>query len=289
MRSALALSAALLVGCSTPDELPEDLLDLTEALPGLFRDFEGEDATLVEYLEVVEASVGSRDDIAWEGDEEIRRFLLDPLPHDGLDVTTPPGTLPEDQTPVVVFGVSEHDFDTNLQARNELNQVCLESNTTVYYRRTFTEGGACLVDGSCDISRSTNEVRKENFLAKAWYDLFKDFKRFELTDGRRVVLGRSWSEEVFEADGGGGNAFKQTFTAEVWIEDGATTKRVYAIWPEIVIGLGAEAMYNLVADGLDEGMANTDDYLDALADGEATVEEIEAYCPNARDATFERE
>lgn len=289
MRPLIALSAALLVGCGTPDELPEDLLDLTEALPGLFRDFEGDDAQLVEYLEVIEESLASRDDLAWEGDEDVRRFLLDPLPHEGLDVTTPPGTSPDDQLPVVAFGVSRHDFDTNLPLRAELNQVCIESNTTVYYRRTFTEGGDCLVDGSCDISRSTNEVRKESLVARAWYDLFKDFKRLEMPDGRRVILARSWSEEVFEADGGGGNAFKQTFTAEVWLEDGATTKRVYAIWPEIVLGLPDDGVRSLVADGLDENMANTDDYLDALADGEATVEEVDAYCPNDRDATFERE
>jgi hypothetical protein len=178
---------------------------------------------------------------------------------------TGPDVAAEEQVPVSVAGMSRHDLDTNLGLVGETNQVCIESNTTVFYERTFTTDEACFLDGSCDTLSTENEVKKENLLAKVWYDVFKDYRTVELTDGRQAMLARSWTEEVFLGENGS-NSFDQTYAIEVWIPDAtdaSQTRRYYTFWSSVTLGGVDDAFYaTLVEGGLDEGYQNADNFVD---------------------------
>jgi hypothetical protein len=257
MRSFAPSVLILAAACQTAVEAPATL---EGALKSTFTNFETEDVrvlqvAVVKMMEEMEAfNLTDEDSLA-------RAVSPSALTHEELGgVTPPPDTDPADQVPVALFGQSVHDFDANRTLAGEPNQVCIESNSTKFYARTFTTDEACFVDGTCEFLRTTNEVRKENIIAKAWYDLFKDYRAFELEDGTRVVLSRSWIEEVFFGDGGG-NSFSQTFTTEAWIDDGDKTDRMYTMWAEINIGLGDDIMEGQIRDGLDEGFFNADQFL----------------------------
>jgi hypothetical protein len=246
-----------LTGCKTAVEAPEGLDAATKSL---FTNFEIEDdEILVLSLEVLEAETADLD--LTSSDVLSRTVAPSFLTHDQLGgVTHPPGTDPNNQVPVQVFGLSIHDHEANLSLSVETNHVCIESNTTKFYGRTVTEGGDCFLDGSCAFLRTENEVRKENILARAWYDMFKDYRTLELSDGRRAILARGWTEEVFLGDNGS-NEFAQTFTLETWIEDQDQSKRSYAMWAEINIGLPDEVMEGTIRDGMNEGFDNADQFL----------------------------
>ncbi len=293
MRSSLPLvSLVLLAGACTPPP-PLENANLRDVIPRFFSDFEGgEEAEALDVLvEVLERElVESKVDL--DGEVSQRQFTLynpdevngefKPLGAAQLGgAKAPPGTDPAKQIAVVNFGRSRQDYATNVATLLESNQVCIESDTTVYYARSYVGGSAADFEaGTTDVLRSTNEVRKElSFLAAGWYDLYKDFRRVTLSDGREGVLGRSWIEAVFNGDGGG--IFSQTFTAEAWIDDGeGGALRMYSFWGEIDIGLSNTAMRDLIADSLDEGFVRGDNFAD---DADPTD-----YCGQPRDRAYTR-
>jgi hypothetical protein len=257
MRYLALLTLLATTGCKSAVEAPETL---DAALKSGFGDFETEDVRVLQAaVEKLREEMAALDLTA--EDQLARAFTPSFLQHDELGgLTPPPETLPEEQTPVALFGQSVHGFADNLALAGEPNHVCIESNSTKFFRRTFVSDEGCFLDGSCDVLRTTNEVRKENPIAKAWYDLFKDYRSFELEDGTKVMLSRSWIEEIFYGDGGGNN-FAQTFTIEAWIENGDKTDRLYAMWADINIGLPDDIMANQIRDGLNEGFFNADQFI----------------------------
>lgn len=302
MRSPISLFALALVAsaCTPPPALDGDDTDtdsedlsLADAIDRAFLDFEGGDdaVELAAIIEAIEAGL-TTEGVDLDGEVAQRQYTLaDPdnpdlegrgiQPRAGDRAELPDGTDPADQIGVVTFGRSRQTFATNVETLLETNQVCIESDTTVYYARTYTEGTASdFQAGTIDLLRSTNEVRKElSFLAAGWYDLFKDFRRIELSDGREGVVARSWISEVYEGDGGG--TFYQTFTAEAWIDDGeGGAMRMYAFWGQIDIGLGNGAMRDLIADSLEEGFVRGDNFADD--------EDVTDYCAEPRDRPYTR-
>lgn len=271
----LSVLALALVACKPA---PEASLSLEDGVTFLFSDFEGDAAELESAILDVEAEIKAAD-LSVEAKD--RAFTLPKLTADKLGgVTAPPGTDPNNQVATVLLGRSEHDFDANYMLALETNYVCIESDTTVFYGRTIVEGEDCWEGRTCSFLRTTNEVRKENILAKAWYDLFKDYRRIDLSDGRTAMIARSWTEEVFPGDNGN-TEFAQNFSAELWIPDGSATLRAYAIWTEINIGLGDDAMQTLVIDGLDQGFNFGDGFMAGQSPDEYD-------CPNDRARPYDR-
>lgn len=269
---ALVFATACKPADEAPDDVPEGGTYSLESGPVyLFSGFEGDAAELGLAVLDLEAAMEGIDFTTVAKD---RAFTLPKLTADDLGgATAPPGTDPENQVATVLLGKSVHDLAANYAVTTEPNYVCIESDTTVFYGRTFTSDTACWNDKTCEYLRTTNEVRKENFLAKAWYDLFKDYRLITLSDGREALVARSWTEAVFAGDGGN-TEFAQNFTAEVWIPSGEETLHLYAIWAEINIGLGPDTMQTLIIDGLQQGMDFTDEFIS----GTPTAD----YCPNDR-------
>lgn len=270
------IGAAALVagGCKEAEIAP---LSLGDASLYLFSGFEGEVEPLASAILDLEREALAVDLNAPPRD---RAYTIPKLTSEYLGgVTAPPETDPENQVTTVLLGRSVRTAEQNLQLVGEVNQVCIESDTTVSATRTFSTDLEAFLDGSEEFLRTENETRKENILAKAWYDLFKDFRRVTLEDGREAIVARAWTEEVFYGDGGNTN-FAQNYTAEVWIPDGDTTLRAYAMWAEINIGLGDDAMQGLIIDGLGESIDNSDGFI---------VGELSEDCAEHRDEVYTRE
>ncbi len=286
----LGLIALVATACKPPPTLTDDndtdtsdpsTLSLAQVMPALFRDFDDNTADLPAYIDALEAGLVSQGVKLDSANLDERSFSIDPLAESFLGgAVQPPGTNTADQTSVVAFGLSKKDFAANKSAAMQPNQVCIESDSTVSYTRTYSTDVDAFNAGTTDVARSTNEVRKElSFIASGWYDLYKDFRTFDTTDGRHVMIARAWADKIAVADGGT-NEFRQSFTCELYIEDGTTTKRMYAIWPEISIGLGPDAMRSLITDSLDEGYKNAEAFM-----ADSTVPD----CKNDRNAVFTRE
>jgi len=208
-----------------------------------------------------------------------RAFSMPPLEKSSWGtIVGPKEADPSLQIPIAVVGSSTHKLKANRDLMLEKNQVCIESGSTKYYSRKFDSGKDCFGSGDCEYLETTNEVRKETALAKVWYDLYKDFRNVELEDGSEVVYARSWTEDVFLADGGN-NTWDQLYTLEAWIPRGGTTLRFYVIWSEANIGGVSDDFYaDLVKTGIDEGMI----FADRFANGNKD-------CGNDRDYAPERE
>jgi len=275
-RSPVLLVAALSAfGCKAPEPAPEDLGQLTLYL---FRHFDGDGEEMKSGTLELEEYLATLDLTGNVNDRSVAPPIL--KGEDLGSLQMPDGASASAQVPVAVSGLSRHDLDANLGLAGESNQVCIESDTTKYYHREYLTDLACFLDGSCERLETANEVRKETIVSKLWYDLYKDYFRVELEDGRTVVFARSWIEEVAYGDGGN-SSLDQSFTIETWIpdsDDGSTTQRFYSMWSSVTLsGVGDDMYASMAKSGLDEGFQNADDFLDGVM------------CGNDRDREYDRE
>lgn len=278
---------ALLSACTPPPELEDDDatdtdvaiedLSLAPILPRLFGDFDDPEALAALVARVGEARDAAGADLS--GAPADREFSIDPILDDQLGSVTPPeGVDPAAQVSIVVFSRGRHDLATVTTTVLEPNQVCIESGTTVYYTREYTSDDACFRDGTCDTVTSTAEVRKElSILASGWYDFRKDFRRLTLDDGREAVVARGWIPAVYALQGG---EARQTYTAEVWLEDGEVTEKTWAIWGEISIGLNEVAMADLTSNALHEAQERQELW--------SETDDVTTYCGQDRDRVNDR-
>jgi len=273
-----AALALVLVGCGKPPvEAPAELNDLARFLTVNFET-EGT-AELDAGVLSLEAALSGLD---LEGDVDGRAFTMAPLREEDLGgMPAHAGFNTDTQVPVAVAALSQFGFADQMDIVAETNHICIESGTTKFYRRTFDTDVACFVDGSCDTLDTSNEVRKESALGDIWYDLPKQYRRFQLDeDGRDVMVARSYSPEVYTTDGGGGS-FDQTYLLEVWIPDGGKTIHFTSMWSSVTMVAVSDNIWSaLVRSGLDEGFSFADDYLDGFA-GEL--------CREDRDRAYDRE
>ncbi|HJN77256.1 MAG TPA: hypothetical protein QGF58_25245 [Myxococcota bacterium] len=255
-----------LVGCApTPVEAPREV---TELATWMFAEFDGELAPGVEELDTWLV------DMPLDGDLEDRVIAMPVLSELG-GISGPVGEDPADQLPVAVAGLSRHDIDTHFGLVAEDNLVCIESNTTTYYRREHLSDPDCL-GSDCDRVDTENEVHKESVIASVWFDLFKDHRALTLSDGRQAMVARSWIEQSYEADREG-YSWDQFYTLEVWIEEGSETRRFHTVWSAVHLGpVGPDLYTTTVYKAIDEGFTNSDDFVD----GEL--------CGNDRDQLYER-
>lgn len=266
---------SLLAACGKPPvEAPAEL---SELLVFLTANFENEE------IAELEAGALSLEGFMLAASADLDDRASTPSPITQADLGGIPshaGFDPSVQIPVAVSGESAFDLEQNLRIVAETNHVCIESATTKYFARSFESDLSCFLDGSCATLLTSNEVRKESLVADIWYDVFKEYRRFQLEDGREVMLARSWIDQVFTTDSGGGS-WDQLVGLEAWIEDGGRTKRFYTLWSSVQVGgLGDDFYSALVRDGIDQGYGYADDYLADFTD---------ELCREDRDREYDRE
>jgi hypothetical protein len=270
----VVLATTTWAGCAKkPVEAPKELGEIGLFL---FKHFEDEDKA--------EMSAGLLNlsgliDTELKKDEKDQPVSMPILEGDNLGgLAIPDGVDAEAQVPRAVPGRSPHAIEDQLVTILEPNQVCIESDSTIWATREFLTDTACFEDASCDRLDVSQEVRKENFLAKVWYDQLKNYRRFDLEDEegniRKAIVGRSWIEKVFPADGGN-NSWDQLFHLDVFIEDGGETQRWFSMWSSVTLGGVGDDLYGtLVVDGVKQAMVFGDEFISGNSES----------CPNDRDA-----
>jgi hypothetical protein len=142
---------------------------------------------------------------------------------------------PEDVEAANMLGVSvayasPWDVDDHVRLQRETDQTPTEP-TAKEYTRTVTDG-QCFAEGSCAVMKTVNDMRRSNLAIKVSFTLLKDFRWVELDDGRRAVISRSWTDQVWVGEGGT-SAILQSHSLDVWVEQGdATTWRWQNVWSE---------------------------------------------------------
>lgn len=269
------ISFVLLAACAKPPaEAPKELGDLGAFL---FANFEAEDTA-----EMAAGILNLRDfltkDVDLSLDPAENAVSMPILTGDDLgELSIPAGADPAEQVNVAVPGRSGYSVEENRALAVEPNQVCIESSSTLWAGREFLTEAGCWEGGSCDRLETKNEIYKKNILAEVWYDQFKTYRAFEVEDADgnvfTAVIGRAWIEEVFPAQGGGGNSWDQLFQLDVYIPDpakDAETLRWFSMWSSITLaGLSDDAYSNLVVDGISEAYVYGDEFLGGVyPDGE---------------------
>lgn len=269
------VSLVLLAACAKPPvEAPKELGELGAFL---FANFEAEDTA-----EMAAGILNLRDfltnDVDLSLEAKDNAVTMPILQGDDLgDLKIPTGADPAEQVNVAVPGTSAYSVEENRALAIEPNQVCIESSSTLWAGREFLTDADCWPTGGCDRLETKTEVYKKNILAEVWYDQFKTYRAFEVEDAEgevfTAVIGRAWIEEVFPAQGGGGNSWDQLFQLDVYIPDpdkSSETLRWFSMWSSITLaGLSDDAYSNLVVDGISEAFIYGDEFLGGVVpDGE---------------------
>lgn len=257
---------ALSGGCGkTPVEAPKELGDLGLFL---FRHFEDEDPA-----EEAAGLLNLRDQVlAMDLSLEAKDLAvtMPVLSGDNLGgLSIPTGVDPEAQIPIAIGGMSSHGLDDQMALVLEPNQVCIESESTEWAERSFLTDTGCFEGATCDRLEVSQEVYKSNFLATVWYDQLKNYRWFDLEDEdgneSRALVGRSWIERSFPAEGGGGNSWDQLFHLDAYIEDPANpgeTVRWFSLWSSVTLGgVGDDLYASLVVEGIGEALVFGDEFI----------------------------
>lgn len=274
MRYATVALVVGLVGCASPP--PEAPAEYNELATFLFQR-----ADDVDTAELGAGIVQLRDLLAGEDftiaarDRARTLGILDGEALDGLSI--PDGIKATDQVPRALARQQSSTFEDNVNLALEPNRVCIESDTTVWARRTFPEGADCYTDGNCQFLRVDQPTRKENPLAKIWYDLKGTYQIVDVEpvegDPFQAIVYRYWIEEVGQGDGGN-NTWDQLFGVDITYENEAGGVDGWvALWSSVdIFPLGADSYGQLVVDGLEQGGVWADEFMNQVAEPECDLD-----------------
>jgi hypothetical protein len=252
----LVALVALGAAACTPTA-PKELNDLTWYL---YREWDNPDpkvmrAGLLNLEKILEAK-----QIGPDGAGADRLLRLVPLRRE--DITVSP--YPMERDPARCLGtavVRESPWPVLDHARIQIDpdQLPVEPSA-VKYVRTFLDptDPSCLVAGTCTRIRCSNDVTRANAVLEVSFVLTKDLRWFDLGDGRKALVGRSWTPK---SGVGGGGAIWQSYTLDVFHpRPGDKTWRYQALFSEneLKIATTDEIQVAVVTGGIDGAFVATD-------------------------------
>lgn len=226
VRMVLVAVVAALAGCDVPPAASDPFNDAAIAALGAFDDEQPD--VLVTAFEQLELEVD--DSLDLKGGISARSLIPSRLTEADVDGMEHPSRDPALTLPVALAwsspaAAAEHDPLALLK-----DQVGVEPFATAY-ARTFTEGESCY-PADCEFLRSRNEMTKENIEMTVSLVLMKDWRAFDLSDGRAARASRGWMEAGADASNNA-DRIEQSFAIELWTEqtDGSTL-RLLVLWAE---------------------------------------------------------
>lgn len=258
MRRLPLLFAAALAGCTPPPEAPQELSELARYMVRVF------DADDPRELQVgADNFAALLDAVDYEAETAERSTIPASLePADVEDLARPPGSRLEDTLDVTLFYASRHPVASHAAFTVSPDQLEAEPSTPAY-ERTLLEGGDCFGVGDCGLLRTTNAVTRENLLFALDFELLKDFRRLETSDGRDVLVSRAWTEEVFEAHVGTA-ILRQSWTLDVFVDGPDGALRFRGNWAETTFDppIEDDIARNTTRGGMQNGHELADEVLD---------------------------
>ncbi len=263
-----------LLACEPPPEAPEDLSELALYL---FENFDTDLDALAAGVPVMQDFILAVDP---EWDVELRAVTLPSLqPADLGGAPETPGADADLQVPVAVLWTSRQAMEPHFDLNVDPNQICIDSSSSVYHRRTFISDPDCFEDGSCKSLQTVAEIRREEAIADFWYEYYTDVRRIDV-DGQEALVSRGWLPEAAPSDGGDA-VFHQSYMLDVRMahpDDASQTLRFYGIWSSLeMVGVSDDLFSILLRNGIQDSYELADDFVDGIL------------CENDRDHEPERE
>jgi hypothetical protein len=260
MRTLCLASFVFLTACARDrNPAPEDL----DGLSGWLFQYWEDEAELTEGFENL---------VPWlDGDARTEEandgFTLSDLTEvQTADVTHPDGADFEMLIGVAVPYVSPWSIEDHAGLLVMEDQTWNDTGTYAKYVREVAEGDAGTFVTGQGMVRTVNDIDKSGaFGVNIPYILYKDYRWVTVADGRRGVIGRSWTEEVSCAEGGN-NCLHLSFSIDLFFESGdAETLRTTASWNDLRTEADAflteEQRIGLMVNGMNDIFTNTDDFL----------------------------
>jgi hypothetical protein len=223
--------AAVLAGCAQErDSAPPQLDDLARSI---FRDW-ADDEALSEHTLALSAWLAeeAQTDAAWDG---LRLSDLDPADVDDVDLPT--GTELRLHEGLANAAVSAFDIRAHAELLVEPDQTWTDPGSFLVYERDVIEGDPEAFAAGSGAVRTMNTVEKRTIGITIPYSLRKDYRW--VPGPIPAVVGRTWITDRGCSDNGK-NCVNQSFGIDVFVGEGQSTRRLYAVWLEVVS----------VADGL---------------------------------------
>lgn len=236
-----------LLACDVPDEASPEFSD---AAVGSLAHFDDEDpAKLISAVQALEEQVLAAVD---PGVDEYYLRVMTPARLEAGAITgiKHPDRDPTLGVPVALAWRSPYPPEAHDKITLLSDLVPVEPASPQKYDRTFDEGGDCYPD-SCEFARTTNDVIRENLLFTMNQETKKDFRALDV-EGRAFRLSRGWFEQA-ASNAEGTATVEQSYTIEVWLEDGDGALRVQVTWVETIF-TNMEYDDELVAGTLSSGM-----------------------------------
>lgn len=232
--------------------------EMTEILTYMFVNFEDPDA-----MAAASDNLKPWLDENATAEETIDGYQLEPLDPADIDgsVTYPPDAVFEDQLGAAGGNISAFPLDDQPAHMVVKDQTFANEKSYNQYDRTIVEGTAGAFKKGEGLLRTTNKVSTQVLVYEIPYDLKKDYRWVEGEESRSIVA-RSWIEKEGCNDGGG-TCLLQSFSVDVFMDDGATTQRLTATWAQTKPSLGDDFMIDSLADGLQDVFEGTDAWLEA--------------------------
>ncbi len=178
------------------------------------------------------------------------------------DLTVDP--YPMDKDPLHTLGTlvtreSKWPVTDHAKVQADPNQLPVEPNATVYMR-TYLEptDPSCLIDASCKILRTTNQVTRSNTTLEVTYTLIKNFRWITLTDGRLALCARAWAPMTFHGSTGG---ILQSYSIDIFLpRPGDVTWRYQASYSEneLSVAVSGDLQVAVVTGAVEGALARAD-------------------------------
>lgn len=222
---------SLLLALAACAPAPDASEDFSDAAQGALAHFDDADPTeVIAAVLALEAQVDAAVDTTAEDFNE-RGMTPGRLEARALVGLTRPDRDPALGTPVTLswlspYPPSQHD---SIVLLDDLTPV--EPASPEQYDRTFAEGRDCYPT-TCEFARTTNVVIRENLLFTMEQVVKKDFRSLD-AEGRALRVSRGWFEAP-ESNAEGTATIEQSYTIELWLEQGQGALRVQVTWVETV-------------------------------------------------------
>lgn len=259
------IAAGLGSGCKKTEVASRDLDTL---MHDLYRDYGEPEAASVDIVDLEGFLLGEgRTETASEG------YTLSDLEADDVAGVTHPDRSFDTLVGAAVGYVSAFPPEDHAVSALEPDQVWNDPKSLESYQRAIVSGDTEAFSGGAGLVSTTNDIIKSGaFGVTVPYTLMKDYRWVTASEGRDVLLARSWIEERGCSDNGK-NCVEASYSLEIFYPDPeqeGQTIRLTVAWIDLVTEadslLSEESRLDLLVNGqndifeaMDAHLAGTED------------------------------